>query len=218
MKEDKDSDGKIWRGIDANGNVIRTTEEEEEQAAAKLQKWQRDKFARELGFSPDTTDKEELAAINKKYEQMLEKVNEWNENTQKRIDEIKLADIKFSQGLITYEECENIHHPHKGWKIKLPEDWGGHGPYFNIFYCTKCKNEFCMFNEKGEQVGTYRSFHDYEDDVKAGKTTMEEVLKKEEQDESKKIGTEILCWICIEVEKERKTVSDYITKTTLKLH
>jgi hypothetical protein len=26
-KEDKDSEGRIWHGVDANGNVIRTTEE-----------------------------------------------------------------------------------------------------------------------------------------------------------------------------------------------
>jgi hypothetical protein len=52
--------------LTANGY---TTEEEEERLAQKTQIWARAKLAQELGFSPDTKDKAELEAIDKKYEE-----------------------------------------------------------------------------------------------------------------------------------------------------
>ena len=79
MLEKADNDGKIFLGVDATGKAIWTTEEEQEHDARNLQKWQRAKFAKELGFNPDTTDKAELAMIDKKYEEMIKEVNEWNE-------------------------------------------------------------------------------------------------------------------------------------------
>ncbi|MFZ0741662.1 MAG: hypothetical protein WAM54_08725 [Nitrososphaeraceae archaeon] len=51
---------------------------EEEQEADRLQKWQRSKFAMELGFDPDTKDKSELADIDRKYEDMLRYLTHWN--------------------------------------------------------------------------------------------------------------------------------------------
>jgi hypothetical protein len=60
------------------------TEEELEQEAIKLQKWQRDKFARELGFDPDTKDKSELADIDRKYEDMLRYLTHWSRRQQNR--------------------------------------------------------------------------------------------------------------------------------------
>ena len=36
------------------------TEKEEERKAIKLQRWQRDKFAKEMGFDPDTTEPAEI--------------------------------------------------------------------------------------------------------------------------------------------------------------
>jgi hypothetical protein len=68
--------------------MIRTTEENEEHKAIKLQKWQRANFAAELGFDPDTKDKEELALIDKRYELMLRSVNAWNEEQRKDLDRI----------------------------------------------------------------------------------------------------------------------------------
>jgi hypothetical protein len=67
-------------------------DKEEERKAIKLQRWQRAKFARELGFDENTTSAVELAAIDKRYEEMLHDVNEWNEE-QNRIADARAVDL-----------------------------------------------------------------------------------------------------------------------------
>jgi hypothetical protein len=108
-KEDTDSEGKkIWSGIDIHGNVIWKTEEQLEQEAIKLQKWQRAKFARELGFDPDTKNPLEIADIDMKYEDMLRGLTLYNKQQQRRNDKIAAARLKWEKGIITQEEYDRI--------------------------------------------------------------------------------------------------------------
>jgi hypothetical protein len=107
-KEDIDSEGKIWCGIDKYGNVIWKTEEQLEIEAIKLQKWQRDKFARELGFNPDTKNPLEIADIDMKYEDMLRGLTLYNKQQQIREDKVAVARLKWKKGIITQEEYDRI--------------------------------------------------------------------------------------------------------------
>lgn len=63
-----------------------------------------------MGFDPDTKDKAELAAIDKKYEDMIRELTEWNDAQQKRKDEIALAGLKLEQGSITQKQYSYIYH------------------------------------------------------------------------------------------------------------
>jgi hypothetical protein len=84
---------------------------------------------------------------------MIQEVNDWNEETRKREDAIALAMWKWTQGLITEEEYENVVEPDKGARTRCPTEWGGHGDNFSMFFCTNCNKEF-RFNEKGKQRGS----------------------------------------------------------------
>jgi hypothetical protein len=84
------------------------TEEEEESKAIKLQKWQRDKFARELGFDPDTKNPLEIADIDMKYEEMLKGLTLWNKQQQRRKDMLAVAKLKMEHNLISVEEYDRI--------------------------------------------------------------------------------------------------------------
>jgi hypothetical protein len=162
----------------------------------KRQAWQRSMFAKELGFDPNTKDKAELATIDEKYEAMRQEVNEWNENQQRIMDRWVLAERKWMAGMISEEEYENIVHPDKRAIVRFPEDMGGHGDNFSLFYCTECKNEFCMINEKGEQLGTI-----------IDKLDVNKILNITRVIESKR-----LCEYCTELEKERREFRDRIDK------
>jgi hypothetical protein len=84
------------------------TEQEEDAKAAKLQKWQRDKFARELGFAPGTTNPLEIADIDMKYEEMLHGLILWDRFEQQRKDKIAIAELKLEHNLISVEEYDRI--------------------------------------------------------------------------------------------------------------
>jgi hypothetical protein len=64
---------------------------------------------------------------------MIQEVNDWNEETRKREDAIALAMWKWTQGLITEEEYENVVEPDKGARTRCPTEWGGHGDNLACF-------------------------------------------------------------------------------------
>ena len=109
---------------------------------------------------------------------------------QKITDTEALALLKFTQGLITEEEYKNILEPDKGWRIRCPTEWGGHGRNFNMFFCSNCKKEFCLFDEKGEHKGSIIELYEGE----------------------KIIGTRTLCWFCTEYEEEHREFQEKINK------
>jgi hypothetical protein len=80
----------------------------EERKAIKLQKWQRDKFAKELGFDPDTQNPLEIVDIDMKYEDMLRGLTIYNKQQQIGNDKIAVARLKLDKGLITQEEYDRI--------------------------------------------------------------------------------------------------------------
>jgi hypothetical protein len=84
------------------------TEEELEQEAIKLQKWQRAKFARELSFNEDTKNPLEIADIDMRYEEMLHGLILWDRREQQRKDKIAIAELKLEKGLISVEEYDRI--------------------------------------------------------------------------------------------------------------
>ena len=84
------------------------TEQEEEQKAIKLQKWQRDKFARELGFKEDTTNPLEIIDIDLKDEDMLKGLTLYNKMQQQIKDKNAIAELKLEKGIITQEEYDRI--------------------------------------------------------------------------------------------------------------
>lgn len=175
---------KIFPGV---GTTIRTPEEEE-----RLQRWQRAKFARELGFKEDTTDITELPAIDKKYEDMLQELNEWNEVQQAERDIRAKALLRLQAKEITFEEYEKILFPHKGVLIRCPPEWGGHGEHYNnLFYCynDKCKREFCLYDEDGKQIG---------------------MLLKLCNDDGELVEIKALCPHCREYNEERKRFREKI--------
>jgi hypothetical protein len=79
-----------------------------EQEAAKLQKWQRNKFAMDLGFAPDTTDPLEIAEIDLKYENMLHRLTLHNKLQQQIKDRNAIAELKLEKGLITQDQYDRI--------------------------------------------------------------------------------------------------------------
>lgn len=85
-----------------------TEEEWEEEKAAKLQKWQRDKFARELGFDPATQDPLEIMDIDLKYEDMLKGLTLYNKMQQKIKDKNAIVELKLEKGIITVEEYDRV--------------------------------------------------------------------------------------------------------------
>jgi hypothetical protein len=80
----------------------------EEIKAAELQRWQRAKFARELGFDPDTTDPLEIAEIDLMYENMLHRLTLYNKMQQQIKDKNAIAELKLEKGLITQEQYDRI--------------------------------------------------------------------------------------------------------------
>jgi hypothetical protein len=87
-KQSRNNEDKIWCGKDKDNNDIWKTEEELDQAAAKLQKWQRNKFAQELGFDTDTNDPLEIEEIDLRYEEMLKELTLWNRYQDRKLNEI----------------------------------------------------------------------------------------------------------------------------------
>jgi hypothetical protein len=90
----------------------KTPEEEAEEISKdiKLRDWQRKELARRQGFNPDTymNDEAESAAVETKFNEMLQSANEWNESERKRMDALILAEIKWMAGMISEEEYNNV--------------------------------------------------------------------------------------------------------------